>query len=177
MNRKKNENETGTHSRERNINTELRDPRIPSPPPPRGAGKKRKQSVAGKIAPPPPPHKKSKNEAFEMALDNVLSLLEGGHEYRNLTSNTFEKKLEKANRLAGSNSGRLSYDQLNKNRKDLIKQAETKRPLKRSEYINRYGYDAWLSYCFEHNIPENSKYTLPSTETQFPVDQIDHAKQ
>jgi hypothetical protein len=100
------------------------------------------------------------NEAFEKALDDALGLTEGagGHEYRNLTSNTFEKKLSKANRLAMSNSGRLHYDQLNNNCKDLIKQAEAKRPLRKSEFINLHGYDAWLKHCLDNDIPEDSKY-------------------
>ncbi|MDB4489938.1 DUF6321 domain-containing protein [bacterium] len=106
------------------------------------------------------------NEAFDKALDGALGLTEGagGHEYRNLTSNSFEKRLEKANKLAGSNSGRLYYNQLNKNRQDLIKQAETKRPLRKSEYINLYGYEEWLQYCLDNDIPENSKYTLPDAK-------------
>ena len=91
-----------------------------------------------------------------MKLDKILN--EGGHEYRNLTSNTFEKKLNKANVVAGQNSGRPSYGRHHKNRQDLVKQAEENRPLRRSEFIDLYGYDAWREYCLEHNIPENSKY-------------------
>jgi len=93
-----------------------------------------------------------------LELDGVLNLLEGGHEYRNLTSNTFEKKLNKANIVAGQNSGKPSYNKLNKKRKALVRQAEEKRPLRRSEFIDLYGYDAWLEYCLEHGISKYSKY-------------------
>ncbi len=39
-----------------------------------------------------------------------------------------------------------------------IKQAEEKRSLRRGEYIDLYGYEAWLGYIKKHDIPENSKW-------------------
>ena len=86
------------------------------------------------------------NEAFEQKLNDILE--GGGHEFRNLTSNSFEKKLKRANTDAMQNSGRLYYPEKDRKRKELLKQAEQQRPLRRSEFIKLYGYDAWLEYCF-----------------------------
>lgn len=99
------------------------------------------------------------NEAFEQKLNDILE--GGGHEFRNLTSNSFEKKLKRANTDAMQNSGRLYYPEKDRRRKELLKQAEQQRPLRRSEFIKLYGYDAWLEYCLKNDIPEDTKWTLP----------------
>jgi len=98
------------------------------------------------------------NEAFDLQLDQILE--GGGHEFRNLTSNTFEKELKRAIEAAAQASGRPSYPSKDAKRKELIKQAEQKRPLRRSEFIDLYGYDDWLEYCLKNDIPENSKWTV-----------------
>lgn len=81
-----------------------------------------------------------------------------GREYLRQTSNTLEKKINKANVAAGQESGRPNYPRLNKIRKALLKKAEENRPLRRGEYIDLYGYDKWLKYVEKNDMPENAKW-------------------
>jgi len=79
-------------------------------------------------------------------------------EYLRKTSNSFEKKINKANVVAGQNSGRPSYPELHKIRQGLLKKAEENRPLRRSEYIDLYSYEKWKKYTDDNKMPESSKW-------------------
>ncbi len=78
--------------------------------------------------------------------------------YRGSTSRTFEKKLNRANVRAGLSSGLPDYQYKNRQRQDLLRTAEGKRPLRRQEFINLYGYEPWLAYCEKHGLPENHEW-------------------
>ncbi len=99
---------------------------------------------------------KSHNKQTEYFM-NFSKFLEGREELRK-TSGSLEKKLKRANTAASQNSGRDNYPRLNQKRKEILKQAEEKRSLRRGEYIDLYGYEAWLGYIKKHDIPENSKW-------------------
>ena len=58
--------------------------------------------------------------------------------------NKLQRKLKKTNKEAGRQSGMPGFENTNTKRKDILKQIEKQRPLTRSEYINLYGYEAWL---------------------------------
>lgn len=81
-----------------------------------------------------------------------------GHHYLRKTSRSQEKKLNRANERASRASGMPGYERLNAQRNDLIGQAEQSRPLRRNEFINKYGYDAWLEYTRKHGLPETHKW-------------------
>jgi uncharacterized lipoprotein YehR (DUF1307 family) len=49
-------------------------------------------------------------------------------------------------------SGMPNYPYLADQRKKLLRKAEAQRPLRRSEYIDLYGYQAWLDYCEQNGI-------------------------
>jgi hypothetical protein len=78
--------------------------------------------------------------------------------YQRSTSNSFEKKINRANVRAGQASGKPSYPHLNRQRQDLLRQAEGKRPLRRSEFVHLYGYEAWLDYCEKYGLPDTHKW-------------------
>jgi hypothetical protein len=74
------------------------------------------------------------------------------HPYLANTSGRLEKRINKANVRAGSASGMPGYQHKDQQRQDLIRKAESKRPLRRSEFINLYGYQAWLDYCQKNDL-------------------------
>jgi len=74
------------------------------------------------------------------------------------TSRRQEKLINKANVLAMQSSGNPAYSHMNKARNDMLGKIEKQRPLRRSEFINLYGYEAWREYTAEHGIPEDSKW-------------------
>jgi len=79
-------------------------------------------------------------------------------EYLRQTSKSLEKRINKANVMAGQNSGLPRYPELHRIRQGLIKKAEENRPLRRSEYIDLYGYEKWLNYVEKNKMPENAKW-------------------
>jgi len=80
------------------------------------------------------------------------------HSYLRKTSRRQEKKLQKANVLAMQSSGHPQFGYLDQKRKDIIKNIENQRPLRRSEFIDLYGYEAWIDYAEKYGIPEDSKW-------------------
>ncbi len=54
------------------------------------------------------------------------------------------KELKKLNAKAHRASGMEGFDYVNNKRKDLLKSIEKKRELSREEFIDLYGYQAWL---------------------------------
>lgn len=74
------------------------------------------------------------------------------HPYLRSTSRRLDKRINAANLRAGSASGMPDYPYQNRKRQELIRQAEAKRPLRRSEYIYLYGYQPWLDYCEKHGL-------------------------
>lgn len=54
------------------------------------------------------------------------------------------KKLKKLNAQAHRASGMPGFDYVDSKRKKLLKDIESKRNLSREEFINLYGYQAWL---------------------------------
>jgi len=45
-----------------------------------------------------------------------------------------------------------------KNAKNCLQILMKKRPLRRGEFIDLYGYQAWLDYVKEHDLPEDHKF-------------------
>ena len=54
------------------------------------------------------------------------------------------RKLNKLNAQAHRASGMPGFEDVNKQRKDLLKSVESKRELNKKEFIDLYGYEAWL---------------------------------
>jgi hypothetical protein len=87
-----------------------------------------------------------------------INSLKEGHSYLRKTSKSEEKRLKIAKEKASLSSGNPSFERNNKKRNDLLLKIKEKRPLRRSEYISLYGYQAWLSYVQKHNLPETYKW-------------------
>lgn len=81
-----------------------------------------------------------------------------GHHYLRKTSRSAEKRLNRANERAAKSSGMPNFQHLDAARNDLLGEIEKQRPLRRSEFINKYGYEKWLAYVKKHNLPENHKW-------------------
>jgi hypothetical protein len=54
------------------------------------------------------------------------------------------RELRKLNAQAGSKSGMPGFQAVDKKRKELLKSIEDKRSLSKKEFIDLYGYEAWL---------------------------------
>ena len=80
------------------------------------------------------------------------------HPYLAQVSSTSEKNLERANERAARSSGLPGYGHLDRARQDAIRGQQKQRPLRRSEFINLNGYQAWLDYTEANNLPENHKW-------------------
>ena len=80
------------------------------------------------------------------------------NQYLRNTSGKQEKKLRRATVKAMQASGQLEYPHLDQNRQNILKDIEDKRPLRRSEFIQSYGYDAWLDYVKKYGLPEDHKW-------------------
>lgn len=89
--------------------------------------------------------------------EDIEDVAEGRH-YLRRTSKNQEKKLKRANEKADRASGMPGYPHLNKARREFLGEIEKKRPLRRSEFINKYGYEAWLDYTEKHGLPETHKW-------------------
>lgn len=95
---------------------------------------------------------------FKEQLEAALNKISEDNRYLRRTSKSAEKRINRANVGAMRSSGLPGYQAANDKRNTLLKQAETKRPLRRSEFINLYGYDAWREYVAKHGLPENHKW-------------------
>lgn len=95
---------------------------------------------------------------FKERLSTALQKLTEGHPYLRRTSKSSERRINRANVRAGLASGNPGYPYLNTKRQQLLRQAESQRPLRRSEFINLYGYDAWREYVAKHGLPETHKW-------------------
>ena len=93
-------------------------------------------------------------EQLEIALNNIQE----GHHYLRKTGEDVERQINRANVNAMQSSGMPGYQAANDKRNSLLSQAQSKRPLRRSEFINLYGYDAWREYVMKHGLPENHKW-------------------
>ena len=89
----------------------------------------------------------------EMAKEGNAYLRQSGPDWKST-----EKAINKANLIASAASGTPNYEPLNRDRKKLLADIEKKRPLRRSEFIDLYGYQAWLDYVKEHDLPEDHKF-------------------
>lgn len=81
-----------------------------------------------------------------------------GHHHLRKTSRSAEKRINRANGRAAKASGLPNFQHLDKARNELLGEIEKQRPLRRSEFINRYGYEAWVEYTRKHGLPENHKW-------------------
>ncbi len=89
----------------------------------------------------------------EMAKEGHAYLRQSGPDWK-----AKEREINKANLVAGAASGTPNYEFYNKERKKLLADIEKKRPLRRGEFIDLYGYQAWLDYVNEHDLPEDHKF-------------------
>ena len=96
--------------------------------------------------------------SFNKWLEQRVQNLEEGHPYLRQTSHSTEKRINRANEKAGISSGQPAYPYRHAQRQELLRQVEQKRPLRRSEFINLYGYEAWLEYVTKHGLPEDHKW-------------------
>lgn len=94
--------------------------------------------------------------------DNEINAIETDltetHHYLRRTSKSLEKKLRHADEKAHKASGHENFELINQHRNKILNNIEKKRPLRRFEYIKKYGYDAWLDYIKQHNLPETHKW-------------------
>lgn len=95
------------------------------------------------------------------------------HPYTRLTGSAFERQLNIANERAARASGHPGYPAADRARKSLIKKAESMRPLRRSEFINLYGYQQWRDYTEQYGLPEDHKWADAHKDAQVgPIDRI-----
>jgi len=96
----------------------------------------------------------------EWLLNNLAdnSDISEGHYYLRKTGDSVERELNRLSLKCSVNSGRPDFHYWDSKRKDLIRKVEKMRPLRRSEYIDLYGYNGWLKYVADHDLPENHKW-------------------
>jgi len=95
------------------------------------------------------------------------------HHYTRLSGPQLEKQIQALNSAAATASGNYHYPAVDMARKKLLKKVESIRPLRRSEFINLHGYQAWIDYAKEHDLPENHKWAdVGFKQGQTPVDRI-----
>lgn len=95
---------------------------------------------------------------FKEQLEAALNNIQEGHHYLRKTGKNTERQINRANIGAMRSSGLPGYPAANNKRNALLKQAESQRPLRRSEFINLYGYNAWRDYVAKYGLPENHKW-------------------
>lgn len=100
----------------------------------------------------------SKISAIANMITEDPNTMAEGHPYLRKTSRGQEKRLNKANVRAMKSSGYPGHGINTAARNELIGQAEKSRPLRRSEFIDKYGYDAWMDYVEKHGLPETHKW-------------------
>lgn len=81
-----------------------------------------------------------------------------GHHYLRKTGLSIERELNRLSLRCSVTSGTPEFRYWDSKRKDLIRTVEKMRPLRRSEYIDLYGYNSWLKYVADHELPESHKW-------------------
>ncbi len=95
---------------------------------------------------------------FKEQLEAALNKINESHQYLRRTSKSSERNLERAKERAARSSGNLGYTRSNDARNALLKQIEKQRPLRRHEFIQLYGYQAWVDYVTKYGLPETHKW-------------------
>ena len=94
------------------------------------------------------------------------------HHYTRMTGPAIEKEIDKINNMCARVSGTPGYPACDRRRKALLQKIEKMRPLRRSEYINLYGYTQWREYVAANGLPEDHKWADADFQSQGPQDQI-----
>jgi hypothetical protein len=97
-------------------------------------------------------------------MKNFKQYFESNHDewkkgsYLSRSNQQLEKELNRLNSMAIKKSGLPNHPNIDAERKKVLRAIQDLRPLRRSEYINLYGYKSWLDYTHSHGIPQNYKW-------------------
>lgn len=95
---------------------------------------------------------------FKEQLSAALNNIQEGHHYLRKTGKDTERQLNRVNVRAMRASGFPQYPDIDNERKAMLQKIEQQRPLRRSEFIDLYGYAAWREYIAKNNLPEDHKW-------------------
>ena len=93
-------------------------------------------------------------------------------QYTRATGPAIEKEISRLNNVTARASGNPGYQGAQRRLQAMLSKVEKMRPLRRSEYIDLYGYPKWLAYAEANGLPENHKWADAEFQKKGPQDQI-----